>query len=436
MVGHVSYGLPPDLAWMLDCTCHVGEATYDMMPYWYLFNTDTSMFVKWDQFWDKVPDTTTYRTGYISNMMMAPYHRWWHQETDMEKKAYCVLSGILQTPAIIREKVEEHFRHFVSYSIENNRQPDRSTASVYLHQDNAFKLTRRLMCGLSNKTQLVGAENMGSVLERHEELQAQYHAARTESIQKKIGKAVEDMMARIEAIDPPTQWEDEDLQQLVPERSNRRVTYGGNIVRRKTRSELKAGRKAITKSVNMLHRVGGDITAAAFVKGDEVRVEGRDFDFVVKKGSLHSHNHGALNIKVTNKIGDHLFNLCWYVEKTPAADQMAALVMAVIAGDERELLEIGNWFAVNTNAVKANPILQDMKVTKAYRYQAEMDQERIAEGLTVDEWEGYAEGTTALISERPEMRIMFEDLFYRAMGFPLIERMRYEFEDVRNVTLI
>ena len=104
----------------------------------------------------------------------------------------------------------------------------------------------------------------------------------------------------------------------------------------------KQRRKVVTKALRLVDTILGRDAATLFVRGDELILEGRRFNFSVRRKSLFAIGHGGLSISVTDKNHVLLVDLCFYFDETPAPDQLAALALHVKAGAEDEILKTAN----------------------------------------------------------------------------------------------
>jgi hypothetical protein len=67
--------------------------------------------------------------------------------------------------------------------------------------------------------------------------------------------------------------------------------------------------------------------------------------------------HGALAVSLLAPSGEHLAELCTYVKRTPAIDQVCAFSMFMTAGLEQEVLDTANVIRL-TEAGGSHPILE------------------------------------------------------------------------------
>ncbi len=113
-------------------------------------------------------------------------------------------------------------------------------------------------------------------------------------------------------------------------------------VRRARSPNAKAARRAMARSFDLLRSVAGRDRARAWISGDEVVVEGRDLDFRVRVADATLRGHGAVDVSVTDKDRVELASLCVYAPHTPALDQVASLVLHVMAGEEAAVVAAAN----------------------------------------------------------------------------------------------
>lgn len=129
-----------------------------------------------------------------------------------------------------------------------------------------------------------------------------------------------------------------------------RAEVPGPAAVREPKRVRKARRRPLRRSVEFLAAIAGAKRARAFVTGDDVLVEGKRFDFRVRKGVLSSNGHGGMNITVTDKDSVEIADLCFYFRDMPAADQLAALVMHVQSGEEDGILRAANVIRAHPGA--------------------------------------------------------------------------------------
>jgi hypothetical protein len=113
-------------------------------------------------------------------------------------------------------------------------------------------------------------------------------------------------------------------------------------IRKERRRSTSLGRRVLARSFSFLEGLAGRERARAWLSGDAVTVEGRRFDFRLRVRDLALRDHGALEVSVTDKDGVELAALCVYTPATPALDQVSALLLHVVAGEEDEILRKAN----------------------------------------------------------------------------------------------
>ena len=127
-----------------------------------------------------------------------------------------------------------------------------------------------------------------------------------------------------------------------------------------TKRERRRFRKILTRSFSFLRSVAGVENARAWLSGDEVLVEGRRFDFRLRVADLRREGHGALDVFVTDKHGIELAKLCVYNPKTPALDQVVAMILHVVSGEEDRIVATGNVIR-STAAASLNPAFVEVR---------------------------------------------------------------------------
>lgn len=134
---------------------------------------------------------------------------------------------------------------------------------------------------------------------------------------------------------------------------------------------LRAYRKVAKKSVQVLSAMTDRETTSAFINGDYVDIEGEFFTYRITKSALlvspTYSSHGAINIEVIDtSTKTFLFNLCWYLDGTPPAEQFLGFMLHVKAGNEGEILRTGNTYNKNVQVPEHLRIEVNKKLSKIY----------------------------------------------------------------------
>lgn len=87
----------------------------------------------------------------------------------------------------------------------------------------------------------------------------------------------------------------------------------------------------------------GASTVSAFAAGHPVHIEGERMVFEAqRRGTIHRSGHAALHLSVLDKSRTKLAELCFFIDGTPAIDQLAGIALAVKAGEEQDILSTAN----------------------------------------------------------------------------------------------
>ncbi len=116
---------------------------------------------------------------------------------------------------------------------------------------------------------------------------------------------------------------------------------------------VKQQRRAIKRSVKFLTKLVGHDTTRMFISGDRVRFEGQHAVYELQKVSNLSNPHGGYRaLSVFDKEHPELMlcNICIYTPDVPLLDHVASLVMHIRAGEEDEILKIGNASNIHDKA--------------------------------------------------------------------------------------
>lgn len=165
---------------------------------------------------------------------------------------------------------------------------------------------------------------------------------------------------------------------------------------------LRAERKMIRKSAGVAAGFVGERAVSTFVHGGTVALVGALARYEV---SLHARladcrGHGALSVAAFDPGGARLGNICVFFERTPPLDQLAALAMYIAAGEERAILERGNFFNV-TAAGACHELVRAKQESAPWRRGLYGDQHAV--------WNAYADEFCHLYAEALTTRLWGRD---------------------------
>jgi len=130
-------------------------------------------------------------------------------------------------------------------------------------------------------------------------------------------------------------------------------------------------KRVLNKSLNGLKSFMGEEPVRAFVSGEEVKVEGQKFDYVMKKSmSLIKYTkeinslHIPYNLSIYTKSGEYITKICVVFPGSPVLDQVLSLYLMVKSGREEELLRAGNFYGERGDAYYNDPQFKQMFDTK------------------------------------------------------------------------
>lgn len=135
------------------------------------------------------------------------------------------------------------------------------------------------------------------------------------------------------------EWSDHDIYSDL--RRGKSQAESQRIIREK----IEKDKKIIKRSVKFLNKLIGSDTTRIFLGGDVIRFEGQYAIYELSKQSSVMNSHGGFKaVSVYDK--DHpdmmLCNLCIATPNVPLLDHVANIVMHIRAGEELEILKIGN----------------------------------------------------------------------------------------------
>lgn len=146
-------------------------------------------------------------------------------------------------------------------------------------------------------------------------------------------------------------------------RTNERVIrqFGANDLRQ-SKPLTKARRKVAAKAAATAERVIGKDNLRRWNAAQPVTITGTAIAFdVARSRSSTTMGHGGLILTAVDKdTGRKLANMCLYHEKTPALDQLTALALAVMAGEEAEIMTTANLSNVTDLGAK-HPLIETHK---------------------------------------------------------------------------
>lgn len=291
--------LPADVCYCLDSAVELGLITSDINTFLMVYHHDP---VTWHDSLNNGNYFDSLRTQ--SRIELAS----WRAEAPLEQRAAVSWSGLLE----VQHQLVDSARHVLSAAIkmsyDGHAKANDAIALtddldfVYQHANPLIPNLSEIMLRVSDDVRIMGNEAFISARNQTSTLFARERIRRSDLIQKHIDAGP----------------------------------------RPESRKRRKAKRKPLLRSVEFLTSIVGNQKARAFINGDDITVEGKEFNFRVRKGVLLSNSHGGINITVTDKSHIELVDLCFYFQDMPAPDQMAALVMHVQAGNEDQIIKTGN----------------------------------------------------------------------------------------------
>lgn len=126
-----------------------------------------------------------------------------------------------------------------------------------------------------------------------------------------------------------------------------------------TRRALRRRRRVIARAASTAVAIVGQERVRDFASGRTVVIEGERIAFAVARAaSCGSLGPGALHLEAVDKVTHaRLADLCLYHPETPALDQLSAIYLGVLAGEEAEIMQTANLSRV-TDAGRAHPLIE------------------------------------------------------------------------------
>lgn len=124
--------------------------------------------------------------------------------------------------------------------------------------------------------------------------------------------------------------------------ANDRAVVPSPRVRLKRKRAIQ-GRAVIKRSLRAATAVLPESDVRAFIHGERICLSGATIDLAVRlQATLSEKGHGVLNVTAIARDGTALASLCVFHERTPALDQLAALALAMGAGEEADIIHDAN----------------------------------------------------------------------------------------------
>ena len=141
-----------------------------------------------------------------------------------------------------------------------------------------------------------------------------------------------------------------------------------------------------------------------FISGDEVMLNGVNYDFGVKMKNINTMDWSSIKSSVYSKSGDKLSDMCVFFENTPAPEQMVAFATMVNSGFEEEILSKANFYNISRNHADELPKqIKPLTNMSNDRFLNETDIHHIGMAelmdFHIDTSMGFPKGTSKLISE-------------------------------------
>ncbi len=133
-------------------------------------------------------------------------------------------------------------------------------------------------------------------------------------------------------------------------------------------------RKILKRGLVTATMVVGESKTRAFLKGEPVLLEGVNFNLLVTKRSRAAAlDFSQIGLAATTKDGAKLADLCFYVENTPAIDQLTAVALHTAAGEEQDIINIANIINLTPGAIDHPAFSAKREVDAARRILAAAD---------------------------------------------------------------
>jgi len=141
-------------------------------------------------------------------------------------------------------------------------------------------------------------------------------------------------------------WADAEAGRAVYDEPGRHVELKRKLAKGRKR-RVRRERAVIKRGLLAAERFLPRSTISDFVHGRPVLIRGTHMDLMVQsRGNLAARGHGAIDlsaVKITSEADPEKFaDLCFYVDDTPAIDQLTAIALNLQSDDETEVIKAAN----------------------------------------------------------------------------------------------
>lgn len=336
----------PDVAWCFDYMLESATGSADVVSFFYYFHPDPNV---WH---DSVPEDFKFEQH-----ALAEYLKWRLDAKPIDRLACSMIGALwlkMQAETSGRDAYMRIFRRFPRIDdstkryLKNKKSMRRCVLKdldvidfVDRSQDHLDRMSKDFDVYKDEESKVV--RHIMNLKKQRNNLQMQQLQAKKEAVARMNVAAARQILSDDEL---------DDTSITVPR------TMNANRYIKKLR---RAQRKALVRSSNTMTQIVGESKTRAFLSGDQIAIEGGEFDFRVRRGrNLNVNGHCGMEITVVDKSGIVLTDLCFYFENTPPVDQIVGMALHAMAGDETEIVKAGNAYRV-TNAGLNHPRLIELK---------------------------------------------------------------------------
>lgn len=252
--------------------------------------------------------------------------------------------GLRAIPHLFREFSRTAADHIVSNKFGG------WTPDAIAHLDDRFDMTRSLQI-MRRSMHRAASDFSGATAEdmrvMHRRVEDRYEANRN---------AYNDTLARIRADlrAGDTPWDDvRPYDRNGIDANDPRSIRDVKNTQARLRERVKQERRVIKRSVKFLNRLIGADSTRMFIGGDRIRIEGEHAIYEIGKESNLMQSHGgfrALSLFDKEYPDLLLCQICINTPDVPLLDHVASLIMHIRAGEEDQILSIGNASNINDAA--------------------------------------------------------------------------------------
>lgn len=328
---HVST-IPADISYFLDCatqSLHISPDTYSYCKF--VAGSETTAFIdrfgedyagqEFERHWNRL---TSMGLGLESN------HISWRFLASEAERQDVSFAGVCNDLTALRDEFVHTFAHeLADHGFSSLTPAARERANHSFGYETALEVVSRYARRVAADLGGVDLHDLRMIGDRI-----------TQSREKTLARHVAEVKSAIVKNPDMEDTEFNDLIENIPYTEVKAIkTWMAN--------KNKSNRSVIKRSIKFAQKLIGNEPTRLFLGSHKIRFEGEHAIYeLVKTGSVLS-GHGGSQLRLYDKKTDeHLCNVCIYTPGVPILDHVASIALHIQAGNEIDLLNIGNLYGM------------------------------------------------------------------------------------------